>query len=88
MDDGDDWFDDDNQQWFAMGYFCGLDEKPRTPAEEKSENLSFAFVILALIVGAVCVVLHALTDSMPFAVLVGILGFILDVFACRWLSKA
>ena len=88
MDDGDDWFDDHNQQWFAMRYFCGLDEKPRTPAEEKSENISFAFVILALIVGAVCVVLHALTDSMPFAVLIGILGLILDIFACRWLSKA
>ena len=88
MDDGDDWFDDDNQQWFAMGYFCGLDEKPRTPAEEKSENISFAFVILALIVGAVRVVWHALTDSMPFAVLIGILGLILDIFACRWLSKA
>ena len=88
MDDGDDWFDDDNQQWFAMGYFCGLDEKPRTPTEEKSENISFAFVILALIVGVVCVVWHALTDSMPFAVLIGILGLILDIFACRWLSKA
>lgn len=88
MDDGDDWFDDDNQKWFAMGYFCGLDDKPRTPAEEKSENIAFAFVILALIVVAVCVVLHALTGSMPFAVLIGIFGFVLDVFVCRWLSKA
>ena len=56
--------------------------------DEKSKSIAFAFVVLAVIVVLVCVVLHALTGNMPFAVLIGILGFALDVFVCWCLSKA
>lgn len=88
MDDSGDIANDDNLGWFAMGYLLGHDDKTQTPEDEKSKSIAFAFVVLAVIVVLVCVVLHALTGNMPFAVLIGILGFALDVFVCWCLSKA
>lgn len=63
---GDSW---DNLSWFAYGYYCA-EEDVRNPPDPKDK----AFGYLAVVVFVVCGVLWALTDSIAFAVICGLIG--------------
>lgn len=73
MDDVNDSFDDswDNLSWFAYGYLCG-EEDGRLPPDHQGD----AFGCLFVVVFVVCSFLWALTDSIAFAVISGLIGLI------------
>ena len=73
MDDGNDSFGDswDNLSWFAYGYLCAEEDK-RNSQDPQGE----AFGCLAVVVLIVCGVLWALTESVAFAVVCGLIGLV------------
>ena len=78
MDDNDS-FDDswDNLSWFAYGYFCDEEDK-RIPQNPQGED----FGCLAVVVLVVCGILWALTESVAFAVICGLIGLVVAWKLC------
>lgn len=74
MDDGNDSFGDswDNLSWFVYGYLCAEDDK-RSSEDPQGE----AFGCLAVVVLIVCGILWALTESVIFAVVCGLIGLVI-----------
>lgn len=71
---GDSW---DNLSWFAYGYFCGEEEGRRTPDPQGD-----AFACFTVVVFVVCGFLWALTDSIAFAVICGLIGLVVAWKIC------
>ena len=72
MEDNDSFEDSrNNLSWFSYGYFCGEDDARRTPDPQGD-----AAGCLAVVVLVVCGVLWALTDSIAFAVICGLIGLV------------
>ena len=71
---GDSW---DNLSWFAYGYLCG-EEDGRRPSDPQGD----AFGCLAVVVLVVCGFLWALTDSIAFAVICGLIGLVVAWKLC------
>ena len=77
--DGDDSLEDsrDNLSWFSYGYFCAEEDK-RNPPDPQGE----AFGCLAVVVLVVCGILWALTESVTFAVVCGVIGLVFVWMIC------
>ena len=76
---GDPW---DNLSWFAYGYLCGEEDGGRSPDPQGD-----AFGFLAVVVLVACGFLWALTDSIAFAVICGLIGLVAAWKLC-YVSRA
>lgn len=78
MDDNDSFGDSwDNLSWFAYGYLCG-EEDGRRPPDPQGD----AFGCLAVVVLVVSGFLWALTESVSFAVVCGLIGLVISWKIC------
>ena len=73
MEDNDSFEDSwDNLSWFAYGYLCGEEDGRRQPDPQGE-----AVGCLAVVVFVVCGVLWALTESVVFVVICGLIGMVI-----------
>ena len=77
-DDGDSLEDAwEKFSWFSYGYLCAEDDK-----KAKSDSRSDLFAFLVIVIFMVCGVLWAVTESIAFAVISGLIATVVAGVIC------